>query len=119
MNILKKIYCKVFQFCFKMAIPILPYYNPKILNKVEEISDVLEKKKINRVMLITDKSIRDLGLTLNLEENLQANKIQVIVFDEVVPNPTIDNVENARKLYLENNCKAIIGFWWWFCNGLR
>ena len=108
MNIIKKTYCRIFQFCFKMAIPILPYYNPKILNKVEEISVVLKKKKINCVMLITDKSIRSLGLTNNLEKSLEENKIQTVIFDEVVPNPTIENVENARELYLKNNCKALI-----------
>ena len=93
-----------------MAIPILPYYNPKILNKVEEISTVLKKKKINCVMLITDKSIRSLDLTLPLEKSLKGNNINFVIFDGVIPNPTIRNVERARKMYLENNCKAIIGF---------
>lgn len=110
MNIFKKTYCRIFQFCFKMAIPILPYYNPKILNKVEEISTVLKKKKINCVMLITDKSIRSLDLTLPLEKSLKENNVNFVIFDGVIPNPTIRNVERARKMYLENNCKAIIGF---------
>lgn len=110
MNIFRKGFCRVFQFCFKIAIPILPYYNPKILDKVEDISTVLKDKKISRVMLVTDKSIRQLGITSNLEKNLAENNIELTVFDEVVSNPTVENVENAREIYLKNNCQALIGF---------
>ena len=84
--------------------------NPKILDKVEDISTVLKDKKISRVMLVTDKSIRQLGITSNLEKNLVENNIELTVFDEVVSNPTVENVENAREIYLKNNCQALIGF---------
>ena len=110
MILLRRVFCRVFQFCFKIAIPILPYYNPKILDKVEDISTVLKNKKISRVMLVTDKSIRQLGITSNLENNLVENNIELTIFDEVVSNPTVENVENAREIYLKNNCQALIGF---------
>ena len=110
MNIFKKVYCRVFQFCFKIAIPLLPYYNPKILDKIEDVALILKSKKINNVMLTTDKSIRSFGITKSLEENLKENNINLIIFDEVVSNPTVENVEKARLIYLENNCKALIGF---------
>ena len=60
MNIIKKVYCRIFQFCFKMAIPILPYYNPTILNSVEDIPSILRNKKITKILLVTDKSIKEL-----------------------------------------------------------
>lgn len=110
MNRFYKVYCRIFQFCFKMAIPLLPYYNPVILDKVEDIASVLKDKKFSKVMLVTDKSIRSFGITEKLEKHLAKNSIIVTVYDEVVANPTVDNVENARKLYLENNCEALIGF---------
>lgn len=110
MNIIKKAYCRLFQFCFKAAIPFLPYYNPEILDKVEDISSVLKKKKISKVLLITDGYIRKFGITATLEKNLKENDIFVSVYDEVVPNPTIENVEQARVLYLDNDCQALIAF---------
>lgn len=110
MNIIKKIYCRIFQFCFKVAIPMLPYYNPEILEKIEDIAPILKLKKINSVMLVTDKSIRSFGITQSLENNLKENNINLVVFDEVVSNPTVENVEKARLIYLENSCKALIGF---------
>ncbi len=110
MNILNQIYCRVFQFCFKVAIPLLPYYNPVILNSVEEIPQVLKKKNITKVMLVTDKGVRNLGLTNSLEKALETNNISVVVFDEIISNPTTDNVENAQELYLKNSCQMLIGF---------
>jgi len=110
MNILKRAYCRIFQFCFKIAIPLLPYYNPKILDKIEDISDVLFSKGKRNVLLVTDKSIRNLGITNNLEKHLVDNGINVVVFDDVISNPTVENVEQARELYLQNKCEALIGF---------
>ncbi|MBO5948478.1 iron-containing alcohol dehydrogenase [bacterium] len=110
MNIFKKIYCRIFQFCFKVAIPILPYYNPKILNRVEDIPNILKNENINNILLITDKSIKELGITDFLENQLKENNINCIIFDDVVSNPTIENVEQARLVYLENNCQGLIGF---------
>ncbi len=110
MNIFYKTYCRIFQFCFKVAIPILPYYTPEILDNVEDIAQILKAKKLSNVLLVTDKSIRNLGLTQNLEKNLAQNEIDISIFDEVVPNPTIENVEKAKELYLKNNCQALIAF---------
>lgn len=110
MNIFRRVFCRVFQFCFKIATPLLPYYNPEILDKVEDIAPILKEKGIKNVMLITDKSIRSFGITQPLEENLKENEINLTVFDNVVSNPTVENVERAREIYLKNNCKALIGF---------
>lgn len=70
MNPLKKIYCRTFQTAFKLALPLLPYRNPKILGSVKEIPALLEKKNCNTVLLITDGGIRKLGLTERLEKAL-------------------------------------------------
>lgn len=110
MNIFKKMYCRIFQFCFKVAIPMLPYYNPTILSKIDDIPEVLAKKKIKNLMLVTDKGVRSFGITQHLEDILVENNINLTVYDDVVSNPTIANVEMARELYLNNKCEALIGF---------
>ena len=38
------------------------------------------------------------------------NKIKYFIYDETIPNPTITNIEDALKIYNENNCEAIIAF---------
>lgn len=110
MNIAEKLFCRVFQFGFKVAIPILPYRNPKILNQVDQIPKALKEKEIGSVLLVTDAGIRGLGLTKHLEEILEENGIRCTVYDKVQANPTVDQVEEARQLYLQNDCQGTIGF---------
>lgn len=110
MNLIKKIYCRVFQFCFRAALPILPYREPKIFNEMSQIGEVLKEKKRNKVLIVIDKGISSLGLLNGLKKSLDENSIEYVIYDDTVPNPTIDNVERARTLYLDNDCQAIIGF---------
>lgn len=110
MNIIKKLYCRTFQFAFKTAIPILPYRDPKEMATVDEVPHLLKKLGRNSVLLVTDKPLREAKVTARLEEVLEQAGIKCVVFDEVEPNPTIKNVEAARKVYRKNNCKALIGF---------
>lgn len=110
MNIFKKVYCRVFQFCFKVALPILPYREPEILERMSHIANVLKNKNLNSVLIVTDKGISSLGLLNDLKQALKESCIEYVIYDDTVQNPTISNVEEARKMYLENNCQAIIGF---------
>lgn len=110
MNPIRKAYCRTFQTCFKLALPFLPYRKPKIYRDVCELPGLFDKKKINKVLLVTDKSVRSLGLTDELEMCLKANDIELTIYDGTVANPTTTNVEEARALYLENECQALIGF---------
>lgn len=110
MNLFKKIYCRTFQTVFKLALPILPYREPKILKTNDDIVEVLKNNKIGSVLLVTDKGIKNLMLTKPLEDKIISNDIKLTIFDDTVANPTTKNVEDAVKLYKENNCKAIIAF---------
>ncbi|MCD8380835.1 MAG: iron-containing alcohol dehydrogenase [Lachnospiraceae bacterium] len=110
MNILRKAYCRTFQFCFRVALPFLPYREPEILNGMPEIARMLKEQELNRVLIVTDKGISSLGLLDGLKAALKEQDIFYTVYDETVPNPTIANVEAARKRYLDYHCQAIIGF---------
>ncbi len=110
MNILKQIYCRSFQLVFRLAIPILPYRDPKEMASVDEVPHLLKKLGRNSVLLVTDKPLREAKVTERLEKVLKEAGIRCAVFDSVEPNPTIKNVEAARKVYIKNNCKALIGF---------
>jgi len=110
MNIFKKLYCRIFQDVFRLALPLLPYREPKLLDSNHGVAKVLKEKSIKNVLLVTDKGIRGLGLTKTLEDELSKNNIIVSIYDETVPNPTSKNVDDAVALYHQNNCEAIIAF---------
>ncbi len=110
MNIFKEAYCRIFQGAFKLALPILPYRQPTILKSNDELAGVLTSKNIKNVLLVTDKGIKNLGLTNALETTLKTSDVDVFVYDETVPNPTSANVDEAVKIYKDNACEAIIAF---------
>ena len=110
MNHLKALYCRIFQTCFKIAIPFLPYRTPKRLENVQVLPKVLKNNGIKRVLIITDKSINSLGLTDSLKDALEKREIEYTVYDDTVANPTTIEVAAALKLYEEDKCQALIGF---------
>ena len=110
MNIPEKIYCRAFQAVLHTALPVLPYRKPKLLDSINEVPYLFRKKDIDCVLLITDPSIRRLGITRPLEDTLDKSGITCIVYDKTVANPTSNNVEAARQLFLKYHCQAIIGF---------
>ena len=61
-------------------------------------------------MIVTDGGIRALGLTEFLEKTLTEEGVSYCIYDRTVANPTIQNVEEARALYLEQRAEALIAF---------
>ena len=110
MNIFAKMYCRTYQTIFKWMIPLMPYREPEILNSVLDVKNILQANNLNKALLVTDQGIKKLGLTDGLEQDLKNNNIEVFVYDQTVPNPTIQNIEDGLKIYLDNNCDCIISF---------
>ena len=109
MNILKKAYCRTFQFCFWAAFPLLPYREPEIVEGgLEGIPGVLRKEKKSHPLLVTDSGVVKAGLLDKLTSVLERNNVEYSLFTEVVANPTTDSVEKALSLYLEESCDSLI-----------
>lgn len=110
MNTLKKIYCRVFQTCFRIALPLLPYREPELIHGFSDVPAVLKKHDIKRILLVTDPGVYGLGLTKPLENILTDSEIECTIYKDTVANPTVANVEAARALYIEKGCQAMIAF---------
>lgn len=110
MNPLKKVYCRIYQTLFHLALPLLPYRLPERHNNVTGLPTLLRELKKSSVLLVTDSFLRGAGLTRELEEALAAAQIRCAVYDRTRPNPTVENVEEALALYREAECSAMIAF---------
>ena len=102
MNIFKRVFCRVYQGVFRLALPILPYREPEIFNSVEDLPNMFKQKGIDSVLLVTDKFIRGAGITSKLEKVLEDNQIRCVVYDDTRANPTVKNVDEAKLMYIEN-----------------
>lgn len=109
MNVFKKIYCRTFQTVFRLALPVLPYREPKILSGLAEIPKQLSSEGLKKPLLVTDAGIAAAGLLGKLEEVLKAGGTEYAVYDKTVANPTTDNVEEALGIYKREGCDCLIG----------
>ena len=110
MHPLTKVFCRSFQTVLRIAIPILPYRSPKVLDSVQDVPGCLAAKKLQSVLIVTDGFLHISGMLEPLKKALTENGIRYTIYDEVTPNPTILNVELARERYIQNGCQALIGF---------
>ena len=110
---LKKAYYRSFQAIMKYAMFIFDWSEPELLEgpgAVKRLPALIKSKGISKVLVVTDKGLMGLNLLDGLFQALQDAGVDYAVFDGVQPNPTIDNIEDARAMYLENGCEAVVAF---------
>ena len=110
MRLARRAWCRAYQTAFRIALPVLPYFEPQVADTVEKVPELLAKHGVTTALLVTDPGVARLGLTHGLEDALAAAGITCEVYDGTVANPTIANVEKAAAIYRERGCGAIIGF---------
>ena len=109
MNIIKKVYCRVFQFCFWIAYPILPYREPQLVdNGLKDLSAVIKKENKHHPLVVSDQGVKKVGLLDKVTSVLEKGNIIYSVYSDVVANPTTENVEKALLKYKEEGCDSII-----------
>lgn len=110
MNIAQKAFCRVYQFCFHLVLPLLPYREPERHESIADIPQILRERGIGTVLLVTDPALRGAGITQPLEALLKSRGIGCAVYDKTNANPTVRNVEQAREMYLKEGCQGLIAF---------
>lgn len=110
MNLIQKMICRGVQLGFRLAMPLLPYKDPKVMERIEDMLPVLQSREIDSVLLITDEYLRASGMTAQTEQLLWKHHIRCYVYDGVCPNPTVENVEEAFAEYQRGGCQAMIAF---------
>lgn len=108
MFILKRLGCRIFQTAFRIALPFLPYREPKTVSSCAKLGSVLKKEGTCAVLIVTDAGIVKNKLTDSLTDTLEKSNIRYTVYDKTQPNPTVDNVEEALSLYHKSNCDTLI-----------
>lgn len=86
--------------------PEIPVVSGK--NTIEGLCGDIVQKKIKSVFIASGKTIRKRGMLDKLIEKMESENINVVVFSDIVSDPTSENVENGVKLFNENKCECVI-----------
>ena len=108
----KKIF-RLYTGVMKGALKIMKFPDPVLLTgpgTVEMLAEKIGEQGILNVLVVTDENLTKLKLTESFLDSLEENDIDYTVFDNVQPNPTIENVEEGLRVYLDNKCTAIVAF---------
>jgi alcohol dehydrogenase class IV len=76
----------------------LCYLGVGALQKVNDICDWLKNQGIDKVLICTDKTVYKVtGVWDVLEPAMKKRGIAWTMYDEVVPNPTVDGIDKPAK----------------------
>lgn len=107
---LKKASYRTFQAAFRVGMKFIKFKEPKLISgagSVNKLADIMKEQSISRALIIASKTIMKSGLLSSFFEKLKKNNIYYEVYDNVKPNPSIENIEECLKVYKDNNCMAI------------
>jgi alcohol dehydrogenase class IV len=110
---LKKIWYRIFQFFLTSAEYLMPWRQPVLLEgpgSIKKLPAFVRSKGVDKVLIVTDAVLHRIGLLDTLFAACKEADLAYVLFDGAEPNPSIDNIEDARKAYLDNNCRGIIAF---------
>lgn len=102
---------RVYQFTLKAFVALYPFPKPDLYIGEQGLGDfvcALSAAKHKKILIVTDKVLKQLCVIEPITDALNRNNHQYVVFSDVEPNPTINNVESGLECYLSQQCDAII-----------
>jgi len=73
-----------------------------------ELANEIKTRGLKKVLVVTDKSLLECGVTGKVTEVLDKEGIEYTVYSEVKPNPTVKNVQDGVKLCREYGADVIV-----------
>ncbi|MBQ6467535.1 MAG: iron-containing alcohol dehydrogenase [Clostridia bacterium] len=105
--------CRSYQAAFRVAVKFLDWTGPEVIKgegSIKKLPEVIRNNGHRSILVVTDKGLMGLNLLDDLFAGLKEQGVLYTVYDGVQPNPTIDNIEEALKLYKNHMCTGIVAF---------
>ena len=79
-------------------------------DRIKDLNIACRNLNINKPLLVTDKGLASSDIIQNSLSNLKQNSFEVILYSNVIGNPTGTNVNEGVGIYRKNNCDGVIAF---------
>lgn len=90
---------------FRFKVPQVIEFGVGSLKKLPEI---LKESKSEHVFLISDHGLEIIGVVKKVQDIIAEGGLKCTTFLDVIPNPTVDVVNDSAKLYKESGATSII-----------
>ncbi|MGH8443463.1 MAG: iron-containing alcohol dehydrogenase [Nevskiaceae bacterium] len=108
---IKVFFFKVWQFLLKISTPLLFFRTPKLFTgpgSSLQLCEHIAGTGVTSLLVVTDAMLVKIGLLKPLLEKLGQLGVKTSVYDGVLPNPTIEQIENGLAMLKQEDCTAIL-----------
>jgi alcohol dehydrogenase len=108
---IKVVFFRIWQFLLKISTPLLFFRTPRLFTgpgSSLQLCEHIAGTGVKSLLVVTDAMLVKIGLLKPMLEKLGALGVKVTVYDGVLPNPTIEQIENGLALLKQANCTAIL-----------
>ena len=78
------------------------------VGSLKKLPEILNESKSEHVFLISDEGLAKLGVVKKVQDIVEADGLKCTTYLGVVPNPTVDVVNESTKCYKESDATSII-----------
>ncbi len=113
LGMLKEAFYRTYQTVMKGTASVLPFPSPGLLTgpgSVGQLAENISVRGLRHVLLVTDRDLMALDLPGGFIKTLTERSIACTVFDQVQPNPTVENIEDGVRSYKASGCDCIVAF---------
>ncbi|WP_300558568.1 iron-containing alcohol dehydrogenase [Companilactobacillus sp.] len=92
---------------FDFLMPSVNFFGAGVIKKIGDRAKMLN---MTNPLIVTDKFLEsvDNGPVAQATDSLKAAGVKFTIYNGVEPNPKVHNIQEAKKVYLDNNCDGII-----------
>lgn len=108
---MKYIYYRAQQLLLSRIQNILPWRMPNVISgngSIYKLPEQVKKDGLKKVLIITTAGFIKRGSLRGLFDEIEKENILYAVYDKVKPDPTIECIEDAVKVYNKEKCEGII-----------
>lgn len=73
-----------------------------------ELAGIAKKEGFKKVFICTDADLVKFGVAKKVEDVLVEAGVPYVVYSDIKPNPTIENVQDGVKCFKDNECDSIV-----------
>ena len=94
-------------------LPVFKFMMPPVIylgnDSSRKIADIVSCFNVSKILIVTDKVIRNIGVLEPFEKALKSISKFFIVYDGIEQEPNTDYVDAGLEIYRKNKCELVIG----------
>ena len=98
---IKVFFFRIWQFLLKISTPLLFFRTPRLFTgpgSSLQLCEHIAQTGVKSLLVVTDAMLVKIGLLKPMLEKLGTLGVKVTVYDGVLPNPTIEQIENGLAI---------------------